>query len=175
MNLDLYTKDDFRGGLPDMKKMIPMILAGLLVIHTAGLFGQRRDGYGSHHRGAGPGNRRMGGWFWNQEMLDNLGVSAQVRKEIYSIITRIRNEAMDYQLKIREKRVEIRKEYYQSYLDEKKIKALMKEVAELKSRQQYAVDLQKLEIMKLLTAEQRQRLYRHLLERRKRFWRHMHE
>jgi len=154
-----------------MKKSMAIII---LLALTAGMgFAQKGQRMMSKEgmRGSEERKERMAHFGWMRDaMLEEIGVAEAVRVQIREMMAEMRKEAMDTQFQIGEKHREMRKELTAKELNEAKIKTLIQEMAELRKTQAIQMETRKLELIKLLTPEQREKLFTALEKGRKDFF-----
>ncbi|HCL55982.1 MAG TPA: hypothetical protein DHW82_03115 [Spirochaetia bacterium] len=94
-----------------------------------------------------------------ERILEEAGVSSDVRIKIQGILLEMKKEVMDMQYQIYQKRTSMREEMMKDQIDEGKIKKLIEEIAEIRKNEQIKVEMKKLETIKLLTPEQRKKVF----------------
>lgn len=163
-----------------MRKYIATVLM-LTFIAGIGLYAQKKEmgpghkkGPGQHHQMGGNG-MGMGLGFINDFFLEKIGVNEENRKKIREIQHSLKKEMMDMQFQMHEKMLTMKKEFEKTELDEAKLKEIANEVAEMRKQQHLKIELNKIEIMKLLTVEQRKELGKYAVERMEHFKQKMKE
>ncbi len=125
-----------------------------------------------HKHGArehGPGKHAEFG-FMRSSLLKEIGVDDATIEKIKTLMQDMRKETLSSQTEIKKKHLELRKELLEKNLNEGKIKTLITEQAELRKQQLIEVEIKKLELIKLLTPEQRDSLFKELEKERKNFF-----
>lgn len=97
--------------------------------------------------------------------LEEIGVSADNRAKIRESFFKMKKEMLEKHFQIQEKRIAQREEYKKEKLDEAKIKKIGEEIADLRKQMQLVIENQKLEVAKLLTAEQRMKVQQCIADR----------
>jgi protein CpxP len=142
-----------------MKKIkLLLIVTALMVAGSAILYAHGGRGYGKRGGGFGNCGGAGMGMFRHEDALRNLGVSEAVREKIRKIHFDARQERFNIRNKMQEKRFELREAYLKKDLDKKAVLRLTKEIAELRNEMQIKNTEKRLEILALLTPEQREKL-----------------
>lgn len=109
------------------------------------------------------------------EALEKSGVSAEVRAEVRKEIGVMKVKLVKLHNEIQELRVTIREEFKKENPSRDVIGKAVEKIADLKREQALAVGKSKAEIMFKLTPEQREKVTKHLRERRREFKKRFHE
>jgi len=143
-----------------MKKQIllAVVFSLLAIAAFAKKGGMGGYGMGDH----GPGDGHMGMMF--ERILEDAGVSTDIRIKIQGILLEMKKEVMDMQYQIYQKRTLMREEMMKDNLDESKFKKMVEEIAEIRKTQQIKVEMRKFEMIKLLTPEQRKKVFEFFIE-----------
>lgn len=102
-------------------------------------------------------------------LLKDIGVEDATIEKIKTLMQDMRKETLSIQKEIKEKHLALRKELLEKTLNEGKIKTLINEQGELRKKQLVVAEIKKLEFYKLLTSEQREKLFKGLEKERKNF------
>lgn len=112
-------------------------------------------------------------WFYHKKILADMGVTPATISQMESLMKDLRNTMRVMQEEIGKVRESIRTEMLKESLDEKKLKELFLQLAEIRKQQQLSVEENKLKSFKLLSPVQRKKFFEALDERRKKFWEYM--
>jgi Spy/CpxP family protein refolding chaperone len=147
-----------------LKKSILTLLSLLLV--SGSLFARGGGKHGSKMMG-GDGREMGFGMPMMEVALEEIGVSKEIRAKIREMMFDFKKEMIDFQKDYVTKRIALKDEIQKASFDEAKIKTLIKELAELRKEQMIKMEFKKLETMKLLSVEQRKKLYNLFQKNRK--------
>ncbi len=140
--------------------MLKSIIISLIMALNIQVFAGRMGGV----------EERAFGQFFNEAMLDQIGISRDNQSKIRKIVINLRSSIMDIHFKMKKKRKILIKKMNEEKYNEKEIITLITDIAELKKQQHLTVELQKFQIMKLLTKNQRSELYKMITFQRRAFW-----
>lgn len=108
--------------------------------------------------------------FFSNETLQEIGVDEKRRLIIMDKIEEILVNVRKIHKRIMQKHGELRKEFGYIAINKNRAKKLILEITELHYKMRKTIELKKFELMLLLNVEERRKLRRILVQRRKYFW-----
>lgn len=142
-----------------MKKIIFLLLLSSSLI------------YGVPGKGMGNREGRVKGFpFIDRFILKEIGVDDNTIQEIINMAIDIRTQVLDLQGQIRKSQLELQLELEKPNYDRKKINDLIRNIVDLRARQQYILESRKFRILERLAPDQRKKLFEYIEKRRNAFW-----
>lgn len=130
-----------------------------------------RGGHGRRGRGHGRGGH--GRMWMNEAVLEDIGVKESVRTEIRKMMYEAKKRAMDNGFKVRELKLQMKKEFEKSSPSKAVLKNLAEKIAEIKKQQILIMEKSKIDIMFKLTVDQRKQIMQHMMNNKRRFMKRM--
>lgn len=144
-----------------MKKILTALFILTFTLGGITLFAQQGPGKKMHgkkmHQMQMPG---MGMHLWMQDkLLETIGVDEKTRTAIRGMMIAFEKDMLDLHYHFTEERLALQKEMLKPNFDETKVKNIIKKMGELRKDQLVKAEFRKLDMLKMLSLEQRKQLY----------------
>lgn len=135
----------------------------ILLILSLCTLNYAKKGHGGHH-GERPGMMpHHGGWWHAARILEELNLDDNQLEKVNDIQTKAEKKLIKKGAVLAEKTIDLKTAMGKTKLDESKIKKMINEISKIQSEMYKIKMLPKLEILKVLTVDQRKKLKKILL------------